>query len=150
MVKQDGRREQFSREKLLYGIRLACAKRPLPTGTIEKVADEIEARLDGMGRAEVASHRIGEAVMERLRGIDRVAYIRFASVYRAFADAESFREEVDALAHPPEQREQYPQLQLIPWPEQAGPQRRRQRSRRQGQAGSQRAPDDGGQNTRSR
>ena len=102
LVKRDGRREEYSRDKLIVSLHKACAKRPLPTGTIEKVVDDIEAGLKRLGRAEVPALLIGEMVMERLRNLDRVAYIRFASVYRDFRDLESFKEEVEALLNPRE------------------------------------------------
>ncbi|MCH7787046.1 MAG: transcriptional repressor NrdR, partial [Chloroflexi bacterium] len=72
----------------------------LPIGSIEKVIDEIEAQLSNLGRAEIPSKTIGEMVMDRLKGLDRVAYIRFASVYRDFRDIESFKEEIEALLEP--------------------------------------------------
>lgn len=97
VVKRDGRREEFNRDKLTESIRLACAKRPLPTGSIDRVVNEIETQLQNLGRAEIPSRTIGEMVMGRLKDLDRVAYIRFASVYRDFADLETFREEVDAM-----------------------------------------------------
>ncbi len=97
IIKKDKRREEFSRHKLLSGIRKACEKRPLPTGTIEKLVDEIESELRHLGRAEVSGSVIGEMVMDRLRGLDHIAYIRFASVYRAFADIGSMKREVDNL-----------------------------------------------------
>lgn len=100
VVKQDGRREEFSRGKLMASLSKACAKRPLSVGRLEAVVDDIEGRLAGMGRAEVAARAIGEMVMERLARLDRVAYIRFASVYRDFQDIESFKAEVDALMEP--------------------------------------------------
>ena len=100
MVKRDGRREEFNRDKLWLSLKNACAKRPLPIGSIEKAIDEIESQLVSIGRAEIPSRAIGELVMERLRNLDRVAYIRFASVYRDFRDIESFKEEVDALLEP--------------------------------------------------
>ena len=98
--KQDGRREEFSRAKLTASLTKACAKRPLPTGTIDKLAEEIEAQLSESGKAEVPSRTIGRIVMDRLKGLDRVAYIRFASVYRDFRDIETFKEEIDALLEP--------------------------------------------------
>ena len=98
VVKKDGRREDFSREKLLLGIRRACEKRPLPVGAIEAVVDDIEATLQAQGKAEVPSTLIGELVMDHLRDLDHIAYIRFASVYRAFADIESLREELEGLS----------------------------------------------------
>ena len=97
VVKRDKRREEFQREKLFSSLAKACAKRPLPIGAIEKTLDEIEATLSELGRAEVTARFIGELVMEKLRDLDRVAYIRFASVYRDFSDIESFKQEVDAL-----------------------------------------------------
>ena len=97
VVKRDGRREEFQREKLFISLAKACAKRPLPVGTIEKTLDEIETVLSESGRAEVRARAIGELVMDKLRELDRVAYIRFASVYRDFSDIESFKQEIDAL-----------------------------------------------------
>ncbi|MGD0764931.1 MAG: transcriptional regulator NrdR [Dehalococcoidia bacterium] len=97
VVKKDGRREEFSREKLLLGIRKACEKRPLAAGTLEAVVDSIETTLNEQGLAEVSSQEIGETVMGYLRQMDKIAYIRFASVYRQFEDLDTFREEVDAL-----------------------------------------------------
>lgn len=97
VVKRDQRREEFQREKLFASLAKACAKRPLPVGTIEKTLDEIEAILSESGRAEVTARSIGELVMDKLRDLDRVAYIRFASVYRDFSDIESFKQEIDAL-----------------------------------------------------
>ena len=97
VVKRDGRREEFNRDKLMESIRLACAKRPLPIGSIDRVVNEIETQLQNLGRAEIPSRTVGEMVMGRLKDLDRVAYIRFASVYRDFADLETFREEVDAM-----------------------------------------------------
>ncbi len=97
IIKQDGRREEFIRDKLWSSLTKACAKRPLPIGSIEKVIDEIEARLSGLGKAEVPSKLLGELVMDKLRDMDRVAYIRYASVYRDFRDIESFKEEIEAL-----------------------------------------------------
>ena len=97
VVKRDGRREEFNRDKLLNSIRLACAKRPLPTGAIDRAVNDIEAHLQKLGRAEIPTPTIGEMVVERLKSLDRVAYIRFASVYRDFADLETFKEEVDAM-----------------------------------------------------
>ena len=95
--KQDGRREEFDREKLVGGLRKACAKRPIPSRTIEKMVEEIEAELHHLGQGEVPSAKIGEMVMDRLRKVDRVAYIRYASVYRDFQDIESFERAVKDL-----------------------------------------------------
>jgi transcriptional repressor NrdR len=98
VAKKDGRREEFSREKLLGGLRKACEKRPLPAGTVEAVADDVEATLRALGVPEVPSQQIGELVMGHLRILDHIAYIRFASVYREFADLDALKEEMDALA----------------------------------------------------
>ncbi len=95
--KQDGRREEFNREKLVGGLRKACAKRPIPSRTIEKMVEDIEAELHHLGHGEVPSSNIGEMVMDRLRKVDRVAYIRYASVYRDFQDIESFERAVKDL-----------------------------------------------------
>lgn len=100
IIKRDGRREEFNRDKLWASLTRACAKRPLPIGSIEKAIDDIEAQLSNVGRAEIPSRIIGEMVMDRLRNLDRVAYIRFASVYRDFRDIETFKQEVDALLEP--------------------------------------------------
>ncbi len=95
--KQDNRREEFNREKLISGIRKACTKRPVAARTIDKMVEDIEAELQHLGNAEVSTTVLGTMVMERLRELDRVAYIRYASVYRAFQDIESFEEVVRDL-----------------------------------------------------
>ena len=97
VIKKDKRREEFSRNKLLIGIRRACEKRPLPTGTVDKLVDDIEAELYRLGKAEVPSAVIGDMVMERLKNLDYIAYIRFASVYREFTDITALKQEVDTL-----------------------------------------------------
>ena len=104
--KQDNRREEFNREKLITGIRKACAKRPIPSRTIEKMVEDMETELQHLGQGEVPSSIIGEMVMDRLRHLDRVAYIRYASVYRDFQDLESFERAVKDL------REENSQLSL--------------------------------------
>jgi len=101
VIKKDERREEFNRDKLLTGIRKACEKRPLASGTIEKVVDEIEAELYRSGKVEVLSTVIGDMVMDRLRGLDHIAYIRFASVYREFADITALKRAVDDLVSEP-------------------------------------------------
>ena len=98
VIKKDGRREEFSRDKLLLGIRKACEKRPLPAGAIDKFVDTIEAELYNVGKREVSSSYIGDLVMEGLKKLDHIAYIRFASVYREFADIGHLKQEVDSLA----------------------------------------------------
>ena len=102
VIKRDGRREEFNRDKLWTSLTRACAKRPLPTGSIEKAVREIDSQLADLGRSEVPASVIGEMVMDRLKSMDRVAYIRFASVYRDFRDIETFKEEIDALLEPRE------------------------------------------------
>src|SRR5215207_2152961 len=97
VVKRDGRREPFAREKLLAGLRRACEKRPLPADAVEDLADAVERDLTARGLAEVPCTAIGELVMERLKNLDEVAYVRFASVYRSFADLESLKEMLDEL-----------------------------------------------------
>ena len=113
VVKRDGRREPFSREKLLRGLRTACEKRPLEAGSLEKLADEIEANFHDQGLSEAPSDAIGAWAMNALRALDQIAYVRFASVYRRFADLDSLREvldELDASAPTPAPREQLPLL----------------------------------------
>ena len=97
VIKRDGRREEFNKDKLLGGLHKACEKRPLPVGTVDRIADEIEAELVETGRAEISSGLIGDKVMEKLRGVDNIAYIRFASVYRKFTDVTEFKEIIDKL-----------------------------------------------------
>jgi transcriptional repressor NrdR len=98
IIKKDKRREPFQKEKILNGIRKACEKRPIPAHVIEKLADEIEAELVGQGKAEIPSSVIGDMVMQQLKSLDHIAYIRFASVYRDFEDITRLKEEVDNLA----------------------------------------------------
>ena len=102
VIKKDRRREEFSREKLLTGIRKACEKRPLPSGTVDKLVDDIEAELYRQGKAETPSAVIGDMVMERLKRLDYIAYIRFASVYRDFTDITALKEAVDNLVTSPQ------------------------------------------------
>ena len=97
VVKRDGRREPFSREKIHMGLRLACQKRPIPVGQLEALVEEVENDLYQLGKAEVESRVIGEMVIERLRALDDIAYIRFASVYRSYPDIQAMRQELDRL-----------------------------------------------------
>ena len=97
VVKRDGRRESFDRQKLFEGIIRACAKRPISTDQIELLVSEIETELYGLGKAEVSSNTIGELVIARLRELDDVAYVRFASVYRSFANLSALRREIDEI-----------------------------------------------------
>lgn len=114
VVKRDGRREEFNREKLLRSIRLACAKRPLAVEAQEKLVDEVEKEVQKLGKAEVPSSLIGDMVMEGLKGLDRVAYIRYASVYRDFADIDNFRQEIESLMQARQARTPTAQLPLMP------------------------------------
>ena len=98
VVKKDGAREEFSREKLLGGLRKACEKRPLAAGAVEALAADIESALYASNAPEVPSSMIGELVMEKLRSLDPIAYVRFASVYRQFADLAALQEELEALS----------------------------------------------------
>jgi len=98
VIKKDTRREEYDRDKLLNGVRKACEKRPLEAGTVESIVDDIEADLFQMGNNEVPTRTIGDMVMTRLRKLDHIAYIRFASVYREFEDITTLKEEVDTLA----------------------------------------------------
>ncbi|MDQ2904433.1 MAG: transcriptional regulator NrdR [Ktedonobacteraceae bacterium] len=97
VIKRDQRREPFDRGKLYVGLRKACEKRPLPVGEIESAVEEIEQELYRQGRQELQSSVIGELVMEHLRRMDKIAYIRFASVYRSFGDVETMFEEIQQL-----------------------------------------------------
>ncbi len=97
VVKKDGRRQPFDRAKLRASIQTACAKRPISAETIERLVDQIETTLRGRDALEVSSSVIGDLVVEKLRALDQVAYIRFASVYRAFADISSFEDELRKL-----------------------------------------------------
>ena len=90
VIKKDGRREKFDRHKLLSGIQKACEKRPVSVEQTEGIANWVEAKIRKGDKQEVKTDEIGELVMERLKKVDEVAYIRFASVYRSFADVESF------------------------------------------------------------
>ena len=97
VVKKDGRREQFEREKILIGLKKACEKRPIGVDTLEGITDAIEKKLIGLGVKEISSKKIGEEVVNALRDLDKVAYVRFASVYREFKDINEFMNEVKAL-----------------------------------------------------
>ena len=97
VIKKDGRHKEFNRDKLFLGVRKACEKRPLPTGAIDKLVDNIEAELFKAGKTEVSSSHIGDLVMKELEKLDHIAYIRFASVYREFADIGALKQAVDNL-----------------------------------------------------
>ena len=97
LIKQDGTREAFDRDKLLQGIQTACAKRPVSAADIDRLIGEIETSLQKMGRAEVSSRVVGDMAIEGLKELDQVAYIRYASVYLRLGDLQSIREEIDRL-----------------------------------------------------
>jgi transcriptional repressor NrdR len=97
VVKRDGTRQEFDRDKLASGLRKALTRRPVLEGAAEQAADAIEADLRSAGVTEVPSSRIGALAMEHLRGLDQIAYIRFASVYQSFEDLEDLKREVDTL-----------------------------------------------------
>ncbi|MFN3739476.1 MAG: transcriptional regulator NrdR [Thermodesulfovibrionales bacterium] len=97
VIKKDGRREPFERNKILNGLKKACEKRPIGIDTLEGIADSIEKRLMNLGVKEIPSSWIGEDVMENLKRLDKVAYVRFASVYRQFKDIDELMKEVYSL-----------------------------------------------------
>ncbi|MCJ7537860.1 MAG: transcriptional regulator NrdR [Anaerolineales bacterium] len=97
LVKQDGTREEFDRDKLLAGIRISCAKRPVSAAKIERLVGEIESALQAMGRSEVSSRVVGDMVIAGLKEMDQVAYIRYAIVYLGLDDLRSIRDEIDHL-----------------------------------------------------
>jgi len=97
IVKQDGTREEFDRDKLLRGIRISCAKRPVSAADIERLVGEIEARLQAMGKSEVSSRVVGDMVIAGLKEFDQVAYIRYAIVYLGLDDLQAIRKEIDRL-----------------------------------------------------
>lgn len=97
VIKRDGTRQEFDRNKILQGLITACRKRPVPRARLEQLVTDIERRLRSSMEQEVSSQTIGEMVMEGLREIDQVAYVRFASVYRQFTDINRFMEELQAL-----------------------------------------------------
>lgn len=97
IVKQDGTREEFDRDKLVRGIRISCAKRPVSAADIDRLVGEIEAALQAMGRAEVSSRIVGDMVIAGLKELDQVAYIRYAIVYLGLDDLRSIRTEIDHL-----------------------------------------------------
>jgi transcriptional repressor NrdR len=97
VVKRDGRREPFDRGKIVEGVQIACAKRPVATEDIEELVSGIESELYHRGSREVTTREIGEMVMQNLRKLDEVAYIRFATIYRRFADVEDLADEIEAL-----------------------------------------------------
>jgi transcriptional repressor NrdR len=97
VLKRDGVRQEFDRDKLAAGLAKALTRRPVPAGAADRAADEIEAELKSTGVAEVPSSKIGLLAMQKLRELDQIAYIRFASVYQSFDDLEDLKREVDTL-----------------------------------------------------
>ena len=97
VVKRDQRREPYEREKLMRGLQIACRKRAVPQPELERIADRIERAMNDSGEREISSQKIGTMVMQQLRELDPVAYVRFASVYRRFEDVEAFVKELHTL-----------------------------------------------------
>jgi transcriptional repressor NrdR len=97
VVKKDGRRERFDRQKLVAGLLKACEKRPVRVGALEMIADKVEAALQERPEREIATEDIGAHVMAELKVLDKVAYVRFASVYRNFRDIDEFKNELNEL-----------------------------------------------------
>lgn len=114
VIKKDKRREDFRREKMAAGIKKACEKRPLQAGTVDKIVDDIETDLFKTGKSEVSSSAIGEMVMEKLKAVDYIAYIRFASVYREFTDITALKKAVDSLLENKGTTQPTNQLPLLP------------------------------------
>ncbi|HTP86929.1 MAG TPA: transcriptional regulator NrdR [Bryobacteraceae bacterium] len=99
VVKKDGRREKFDRQKVLTGLLKACEKRPVSMARLAELVDEVEAKLADNPERELSTTQIGEILMERLANLDKIAYVRFASVYRDFQDVETFFNELRNLVH---------------------------------------------------
>jgi transcriptional repressor NrdR len=97
IIKQDGTREEFDREKLLRGVRIACAKRPVSAADIERLIGHVESELQRLGKAEVSSRIVGDLVIEGLKELDQIAYIRYAIVYLRLDDLHALRDEIDRL-----------------------------------------------------
>jgi transcriptional repressor NrdR len=97
VVKKDGSRQMFDRQKLLKGLMKACEKRPIALGKLEEIVEEIEAKLQERPDKEMKAAEVGQLVMDRLRDLDKVAYVRFASVYREFRDVLEFKHELETL-----------------------------------------------------
>ena len=97
VVKKDGQRQRFDSQKLLNGLLKACEKRPVPVGKLEEIVDEIESQLQDRPDKEILAEEIGKRLMEQLKSLDKVAYVRFASVYRDFKDVNEFKQELEKL-----------------------------------------------------
>lgn len=100
VVKRDGRREEFDREKLVHAIRAACHKRPVDIEQVAMVVDDVVDMVEAQYESDIPSRAIGESVMQRLRTLDQVAYVRFASVYKEFRDVSEFMQEISTLPKP--------------------------------------------------
>lgn len=112
VIKQDGTREPFNEDKLKAGFQRALEKRPVSFDDIESALHKVKHRLRALGEREIPSLKVGEAVMDALRQLDQVAYVRFASVYRSFQDIDEFRKEVDKLSNEPGSKESRDSLEL--------------------------------------
>ena len=113
IVKTDGTREPFDEQKLLTGVLRALEKRPVDTESVDAAISHIKHRLQSCGEREIPSRQLGEWVMEELRSLDQVAYVRFASVYRSFEDINAFREEIERLEQGPTPEQRRTQLDLL-------------------------------------
>ena len=114
VIKQDGSREPFDEKKLRAGMTRSLEKRPVKSDDVERAVSHIKHRLMASGEREVVTRHIGELVMEELRALDQVAYVRFASVYRSFEDVDEFREEIDRLESRPPPELEKSQIPLLP------------------------------------
>ena len=114
IVKSDGTREPFNQEKLLNGVLRALEKRPVNTESVESAISHIQHRLQSCGEREIPSRQLGDWVMQALRNLDQVAYVRFASVYRSFQDVSEFRDEIERLEQEPSPEERRDQMPLLP------------------------------------
>ncbi len=114
MIKSDGTREPFNGDKLRGGLLRALEKRPVETESVEAAIQRIEKRLSASGERELSTRQLGDWVMDELRDLDQVAYVRFASVYRSFQDVNAFREEIDRLEEAPTPEQKKQQIPLLP------------------------------------
>lgn len=114
MIKSDGTREPFNGDKLRAGLLRALEKRPVETENVEAAIQRIENRLSASGEREISTRQLGDWVMDELRDLDQVAYVRFASVYRSFQDVNAFREEIDRLEQTPTLEQKQQQMPLLP------------------------------------
>ncbi len=114
IVKSDGTREPFNEDKLLTGVLRALEKRPVDTDSVDAAISHVQHRLQSCGEREIESRQLGEWVMDELRSLDQVAYVRFASVYRSFQDVSEFRDEIERLEQEPTPEEKRDQMPLLP------------------------------------